>query len=494
MHAPDGRPADRSSGRPGHPARLRESGRILLLSCYELGHAPLGLASPAGFLRAAGFDPAMQDLSAERLDPERVCRAALVALSVPMHTALRLGLLAAERVRALNPSATVAFYGLYAGLNAALLLDGPADAVIGGEYEPALVTLAQALDAGAHPAGLPGVATLGHPAPSRLARTAFAPPARDGLRPLESYARLALPAGGGAAETRMETRTVGYVEASRGCKHLCRHCPLPPAYGGRFFVVPREAVLEDVARQVAQGAAHITFGDPDFLNGPGHAQRLVTELHARFPTLTYDATIKVEHLLRHRDLLPTLARTGCLFIVTAAESVSDPVLAALHKGHTRADLSEALAAVRATGIALRPTWVPFTPWETLEGYRALLDFVWREGLVHHVDPVQYAIRLLVPPGSSLLDTPQFAPHQGTLDAQALSHTWRHPDPRMDALQRRVSTIVEQAAGEEADAETAFRRVYAAALEAADRAERVDTALLTPWHQPLAPRLTEPWFC
>jgi radical SAM superfamily enzyme YgiQ (UPF0313 family) len=477
------------AARPGAPS-LRDPGAILLLSCYELGHAPLGLASPAGFLHAAGFRPALQDLSAERLDAARVAQARFVGVSVPMHTALRLGLRVAERVRAVNPAAHVCFYGLYAGLNAELLLAGAADSVIGGEYEPALLGLLEALERGEErpPAG---VSTRARRSAARLARTDFAAPLRSGLPALSDYARLELPGAPGAAGG--ERRVVGYVEASRGCKHGCLHCPIPPAYGGRFFVVPRETVLADVAALVEQGAQHITMGDPDFLNGPAHALRLVQALHERFPQLSYDATIKVEHLLRHRALLPELARTGCLFIVTAAESLSDTVLAALDKGHTRRDLHEALAAVRAAGIALRPTWVPFTPWSTLEDYLELLDFVQGEGLAHHVDAVQYAIRLLVPPGSALLGTPQFAPYQGPLDAEALSHSWRHPDPRMDALQARVAALVEDAAARDEDAATTVRAIHDAALQAAGLPAAPAGWLAAQGHPP-APRLSEPWFC
>src|SRR5688572_33277631 len=91
-------------------------------------------------------------------------------------------------------------------------------------------------------------------------------------------------------------------------------------------VVPVEVVLEDIDQQVAAGAAHITFGDPDFFNGPTHARKIVEALHREHPSLTYDAIIKVEHLLAHRELLPVLAKTGCLFVTSAVESVDDLVL------------------------------------------------------------------------------------------------------------------------------------------------------------------------
>ena len=119
--------------------------RILLLSTYELGHQPLGLARPAADLIEAGHAVRCQDLAVEHLDDELVRRAELVGISVPMHTATRLGARVAERVRALNPGAHIAFYGLYASLHADVLVGRLGDSAIGGEYEGALIALAGAL-------------------------------------------------------------------------------------------------------------------------------------------------------------------------------------------------------------------------------------------------------------------------------------------------------------------------------------------------------------
>jgi hypothetical protein len=251
-------------------------------------------------------------------------------------------------------------------------------------------------------------------------------------------------------------------------------------------------VLEDVGRQVAAGAEHVTFGDPDFLNGPAHALRIARALHARHPHLTFDFTAKVEHLLRHRARLPELAALGCLFIVTAAESLDDDVLEHLDKGHTRADIEEALALARAAGIVLRPTWVAFTPWTTLDGYRAWLDFIAAQDLVDAVDPVQYSVRLLVPPGSLLIDHPAMRPHLRELVAEDFYFRWTHPDPRMDRLQAAVSGTVAEAAARGEDAAVTFDRVRALADEAAGVAHA--PALVLAAERRRAPRLTEPWFC
>jgi radical SAM superfamily enzyme YgiQ (UPF0313 family) len=473
-------------------ASLKDPGAILFISCYELGHQPLAVASAAAVLRRAGFQPAALDLARQALDAAAVRRARLIAIAVPMHTALRLGVIAAARMRAVNTDAHLSFYGLYATLNAETLFAAGAGSVIGGECEEPLLRLAAALERGRHEA-VPGVRTPAHATGPWIAKVGLEVPARDLLPPLDGYVRLI--AGG-------ESRVTGQVEASRGCLHLCRHCPIPPVYGGRFFVVPRDIVLEDVARQVAQGARHITFGDPDFLNGPGHALAIVRALHGRFPAVTFDFTAKVEHLLRHRGLLSELAGAGCLFIVTAAESLSDRILAILDKGHTRADVATALDLTRRAGITLRPTWVPFTPWTSLDDYIALLDFIEARDLIDAVDPVQTSIRLLVPPGSLLESHQEFLPHRGRLDAQRFTWTWRHPDPRMDLLHREVSTIVERAAGSGEEAEATFARVRDAARRISGTRALDAPGLKRPGVPPppaaLAkgrpPRLSEPWFC
>ena len=449
---------------------MKESGAILLVACYELGHQPLAVAWPAAFLEREGYAPAVMDVSVEPFDAERVRRAKVVLISVPMHTALRLGVAVAERVRAVNTNCHIAFFGLYATLNADHLLAGPADSVLSGEVEAALVDL---------------VRTTRSPARQRpvLEKLSFPVPSRAQLPSLKKYARLER---GGAQEL------VAYVEASRGCKHMCRHCPIPPVYGGRFFVVPVEVVLADVRQQVEAGATHVTFGDPDFLNGPGHALAVARALHRGFPRLTFDFTAKIEHLLRHRGRLPELARLGCVFIVSAAESLSDTVLAHLEKGHTRAEIESTVRLVSAAGMTLRPTWVAFTPWTTLDDYREVLDFAEAHGLVDAIDPVQFSIRLLVPPGSLLLESAALRPFFGELVKDEFHHSWTHPDPRMEALHRAVASAVAEAAELREDAALTFHRVRELADRAAGVAPRGFSAPAHNRKRP--PRLTEPWFC
>ncbi len=459
--------------------RLRASGAILLISTYELGHQPLSLASPLGVLERAGFSPAAIDLAVERLEPDRVARARFAAIAVPMHTALRLGAKAIDRIRSINRDCRVCLYGLYATLNAPVLLDQGVDFVIGGEYEEPLLRLAEDLDRGGTGQGVAG-ACMAAPASPWLRKIEFAVPRRASLHGLEKYARL---------RHAGRTRPAGQTEASRGCLHFCRHCPIPPVYGGRFFVVPRDVVLADIRQQVGSGATHISFGDPDFLNGPGHSLAIVRAMHAEFPSLTFDFTAKIEHLLARRAILPELPRLGCLFVVSAVESIDDHVLAILDKGHTVADVEAVIALTRRAGIALRPSLVPFTPWTGFEDYRSLLEFIERHDLVDHLDPVQLVIRLLLPPGSLLLQHAEMRPHLGALDAARFTYDWRHPDARVDRLQQDLSGLVEKAAREDEDPRVTFDRIVE---RAGGRRSARRPPILRDEGRP--PRLTEPWFC
>ena len=441
--------------------------RVLLIATYELGHQPLQLAVPAARLRARGHDVRCRDLQVDAWDPELVAWADCVAFSVPMHTATQIARQAIARVRVQRPELPIAGYGLYGEM-----LDGIADRVIAGETDAALVAWVEGTEEleGADESGI-----------VHLGRDAAAPgaplPARDLLPPLDRYAHLVIDG---------TERTVGYVEASHGCAHRCRHCPVPVVYDGRIRIVEHEAVLADIAQQVDAGARHITFGDPDFLNGVHHSVRVVRAMHERFPDVTFDCTVKVEHVLRHDDVWAEFAASGCLFVVSAFESVDDATLTRLDKGHTAADMARSVAVLREHGIAVRPSWMPFTPWTTLDHIRALLEFVAEHGLVGNVDPVHYTIRLLLPRGSLLLDHPEMQAHLDEYDEARGSYRWHAPDPAIDELQQQLAALVE--------ARVAAGDSIPVVSDAVRAAVGLAPLGLAPTAADDVPRLTESWFC
>ena len=430
--------------------------RVLLVATYELGQQPSNLARPAARLLARGHDVRVIDTSVEAWDPALVDWADRVAFSVPMHTATRLA-----RELAAGIDKPVCFYGLYAGM-----CSDVAATVIAGEYEDALDAWADGEPPPASPVQL-GRATPRAGAPE---------PLRSLLPGLDRYAHLAI---------NGEHRLVGSVEASRGCAHRCRHCPVPVVYDGRVRVADEDAVLADIDQLVLAGAQHINFGDPDFLNAPRHALRVVRALHAHHPDVTFDCTTKVEHVLEHRSLFGELRASGCVFVVSAFESVNNEILEHLDKGHTAADAALAVRILRDHQIDVRPSFLPFTPWTARDDVVQLLDFVADHDLVASVDPVQYTIRLLLPVDSLLLALPDLAPHLGSWDAARLTYPWTSADPSMDDLQRELASLVESSI-ERGDAIT---ETYAAVRAAVGARPVALGQVVTD-----RPHLTESWFC
>jgi len=496
--------------------------KIVLISTYELGRQPFGVVSPAAWLLKRGHDVACFDLTRQELDQRVICAAALIAIYLPMHTATRLAAKLIPSLREQNPAAHVCCYGLYAPMNAEYLRSLGVGTILGGEFEGGLASLAGRLggtdresheifpqglkptdkelrssDLKVRPLTLPEDRTIPsefrttdariveqiEPAIS-LERLSFEVPDRSGMPALEKYAHLIVPGDG--------FRVVGSTEASRGCKHLCRHCPIVPVYNGVFRIVSRDVVMADVRQQVAAGAQHISFGDPDFFNGIRHAMELVAAFHAEFPDVTYDATIKIEHLRKYEQHLMTLRDTGCLFVISAVESVDDGILRRLDKGHTREDFLHVARTFRALGMTLHPTFVAFTPWTTMGGYLDLLGVLAAEDLVENVAPIQLGIRLLIPAGSRLLELEEVRREVGAFDAESLVYPWRNADPRVDESSDMVQQIAAYADRMKESRSVAFARIWKAAHAAAGIAEPGLT--LTDRADIAVPFLSEPWYC
>src|SRR6266851_6370944 len=451
--------------------------KVVLLSTYELGRQPFGLVSPAAWLRKRGHAVACFDLTQQELDAGAVHSAELIAIYLPMHTATRLACKLIPSLREQNPQAHICCYGLYAPMNAEYLRSLGVGTILGGEFEKKLVHLAERLGDGNG-----AIAGTQQESMVSLERLKFEVPDRAGLAPIAKYAHLIVPGDG--------YRVVGSTEASRGCKHLCRHCPIVPVYNGVFRIVARDVVLADVRQQVVAGAQHISFGDPDFFNGIRHAVELVEAFHAEFPGITYDVTIKIEHLRKQEKHLARLRDTGCLFVISAVESVDDGILERLDKGHTREDFLYVVRKFRELGMTLHQTFVPFTPWTTMEGYLDLLRVLAAEELIENVASIQLGIRLLIPEGSRLLELEEVRRMVGAFDAESLVYPWKNADWRVDLLSETVQGIAAEADRKKESRAAAFLRIW----EAAHLAAGIDAPELQVTEGRAVPFLSEPWYC
>lgn len=442
--------------------------RVLLLSTYELGRHPVHVASPAATLERAGHTVTAVDLAVENLTAEHLAVVDAIAISVPMHTAMRLAIATAREVRSRHPELPIALYGLYAAVGSESTLGEVADQLLAGEYESGLVSWVGSLN--------------GHTQPSLsidVGHGHFTVPDRSKLGGLDAYARL---------EWEGEAKLVGAVEASHGCRHRCRHCPIPVLYDGRWRKVGMEQVLADIEHLVALGARHITFGDPDFLNAPRYSLDVLRSAHAAHPQLTFDVTVKVSHILEHRDLWAEMAQLGVLFVVSAFESVDDRTLEILDKNHTRDDMVEAIEITRSTGVHLRPTWLPFFPWTTPDDLVGLIRFLDEHRLWEATDPVQLAIKLLVPEGSLLEDHPEVRPHLIEYLPETLTWEWGFADPDGELLHKRLDSIAAEGSDCGAEALVTLRQMRHTVAEVC----RLDPGPMPVG--PAVPRLTESWFC
>jgi radical SAM superfamily enzyme YgiQ (UPF0313 family) len=450
---------------------------IVLISTYELGRQPFGLASPVAWLRKRGHRVVALDLARQSLDEAAISKAGLIGIYLPMHTATRLATQLIPQILDLNPRVHLCCYGLYAPMNVDYLFALGVSTILGGEFEEGLVQLAERVAANGNHSAMPPKKSV-----TSMARLQFEVPDRSGMPAIEKYAHLIIPGDG--------FRIVGSTEASRGCKHLCRHCPIVPVYKGVFRIVSRDVVLEDIRRQVAAGAQHITFGDPDFFNGIRHAVDLVEAFHREFPNVTYDVTIKIEHLLKHRELLPALRDSGALFVISAVESVDDSVLQFLDKGHTREDFLRVIEIFRELQMTLHPTFVPFTPWTTLEGYLDLLRVIEQQGVIENVAPIQLGIRLLIPEGSRMLELEEVRRLILPFDPKSLAYPWKNSDPRVDVLSETVQEIAADAERQKLSRPATFESIWNAAHAAAG----LPVPKLNVTAQTQIPFLSEPWYC
>jgi radical SAM superfamily enzyme YgiQ (UPF0313 family) len=448
--------------------------KILLISPYDLGRQPFALAQTYSWLKDDGFHVDCLDLSVQKLDEALLEQAGLIGLYLGMHTATRIALKALVKINRHAPDATLFSFGLYAPLNQDILKQHRVSYFFGGESEPDILQLAQLLSG--------RIDTGPNNTVVNTQKIAFKLPDRNSLPPLSTYAKL--------IEENGEQKNLGFIETSRGCKYVCRHCPVTPVYEGKFRIVPFDIVMQDIAQQVAMGAEHISFGDPDFFNGPTHAKKIILAMHEQFPQLSFDATIKIEHVLKHADLLPSLKETGCLFITCAVESFNDDILLKLDKGHSREDTFKAVELLRQSALIISPTFVPFSPWTSLEDYRALLQDIVALDLINEVAPIQLAIRLLIPNGSYLLKLDGFKALIGDFDPDTLGYQWRHTHPAVDELQLRIMSLVEKADIEGKTRHQTFTEIW----HAAHHALNIKAAELAIGQTKQVPHLSEAWYC
>ena len=403
---------------------------IVGISLYDLGHQPLSLAAAAAIFKKNSCNFTLVDLSISKLDVDEIISADVILLSVPMHTAARMALSILPKLRELNSNAHISAFGLYAIQLEDALSENLLDSAFAGEFEPNLELLLNKYlyqnneDLNSDFWDKPKV---------DFSRQKFLVPERNKLPLLSEYAKI---------QYHNNEKINGYIETSRGCAHICSHCPVTAVYKGKFRVIDAKSILTDVDNLVNEGAQHITFGDPDFFNAPKHSLKIASIIKDKNPQLTFDATIKVEHILEYKDLIKTLDDLNFLYIISAFESTSDVVLAHLKKNHNLYDMHHVLDICRDANLFIKPTWIPFTPWMDYSDYVKMINFIVENDLVGLTPRIQYGIKLLIPKYSALFDGESLNAFDMQYSTASLNHEWSHENSDVEKLFTEVSQLIE----------------------------------------------------
>jgi hypothetical protein len=215
---------------------------------------------------------------------------------------------------------------------------------------------------------------------------------------------------------------------------------------------------------------------------------LLREAHSAHPDLTFDVTVKVEHILAHESLWPEMASLGVLLVVSAFESTDDATLEILDKNHTAVDMARAVTVLRSADIHIRPTWLPFVPWTKLQDLVDLVGFLDQNRLWSATDPVQLAIKLLIPEGSLLETHPAIVPHLSSYEPQSLTWSWVFEHPETGRLHKTLDAVAAEGSdcGAEAAETLSMMRERIGDIAGARIPAMPDSAP--------TPRLSESWFC
>jgi radical SAM superfamily enzyme YgiQ (UPF0313 family) len=404
-----------------------KSPRVVLASGYDGGFQPIGVGTAASWLSQAGIDATCLDAFVDGIDEGRLHDADLVGISVQLFQSIAPAVDIAAAVRRTSPQARIVMFGQHANIHAERLVGRHCDAVIRGDWEPALVALAR--QAAGDTVSLPGevqdVLDAGAPIRVNIQRSGHLPPARHALPGLDRYSSLE------AGKFFVRPTVIGNVETARGCHHSCSYCSVFAATGTKVNIIPAAVVLEDIRQVVALGATHIGFVDAEFINSRRHGLDVVRRMKAEFPDLTFDIVTRADHIVESKDVIAELKNLGCAFVTSAFEFPRQRVLDAVNKGLTLEHIERAIAFCRSIGLKLNPTFIIFNPWIDLSDLLFFDEWLEQTGLIESVDAEQFRGRLYLYKGSPLLADADI--RNLRLVEHPFHYDWEHPDRRVDEI-------------------------------------------------------------
>jgi radical SAM superfamily enzyme YgiQ (UPF0313 family) len=301
---------------------------------------PLGLAQLAGCLEQAGIPVEILDANAlginwNKLGPA-IARTNPDLIGITVYTPWVPDVARAVRVaRQAAPEAVIALGGPHVTFTAKETLETmpEVDVVARGEGDQIIVELARTLEGGNELEGVPGISfrrdgqVVEIPVAPPLDPTALPMPAFH-LMPMERYYFASL---GGPFAT---------VIASRGCPFQCTFCSEWPFWGGGWRPHDPTQVVEQIDLLVNRyGRKNIWFGDDCFNVNGDHIAAICEGILQRGIDVNWYYQGRADLVVKYKDLLPLLRRSGNRMVQIGIEASNDEQRAELNK-QLRTDTAE----------------------------------------------------------------------------------------------------------------------------------------------------------
>jgi radical SAM superfamily enzyme YgiQ (UPF0313 family) len=274
--------------------------------------------------------------------------------------------------------AKVVWGGMFAtSLPEETLAAGYVDYVVVGEGERPAVALADAIESGVEPAGVPGA---GYRRGEEIILEAPQPPEPDldkhpHAMDLIDWSKYVLADNG-------EGAGITSLNISRGCPFRCYFCYNSMDATRRNW---RSYSLDYVRDQVSYlkkryDISTVCFQDDNPFGKVAEAMNLIGGLEVEWMSACHLKVVSP-------DFLKWCDDTGCRILCFGAESGSDRMLKAMNKGVTSDDLRERLGMCRDAKLQTWSSWMAFLPDETVDDRRltfSLMDEIYHSSPNHRM--------------------------------------------------------------------------------------------------------------
>ena len=333
---------------------LVNPGSAAVYSLFGLDLPPIGLLYLAASLEKAGHGVAVWDVQIEGRPPSPADVPGVDLVGISSDTT-RIGKALAIARKLSSWGKPVVLGGPHAQFTPEAILDtGHVDYIVRGEGEETLVRLADALESGSGPAGVPGVIFRDGP---RTVATPPPPPPDVETLPFPARHLVDL-----SRYVHMGGRRASPVVTSRGCPGRCSFCSSSTFFGGTWRARSVDSVLAELdALYHRFGVRAVAFVDDNFTLSPARVTAISEGIARRGLDLKWWAFSRVDTVVRNPAMVASMAAAGCFRIYLGIESGSDETLARLGKRTRSGDAAVAVRILRSHGIEVHGSYIIGSP-------------------------------------------------------------------------------------------------------------------------------------